>query len=278
MGRGPPTSSGSISTGVRSVTYYVRDASSHWHRIGPITHRPFEAQLNWWEWDNAGQEMVTSHVVVQGDGWFGLGDGETDDPGGWHSVDGAVASPGGAASVTTNSDGLLGARYEPDRHVSQIQAVQFWLRVGGTWSKVGESARPADDRFFDVPALDGAIAGRTTASDTALSVHVIWQGGHEWIDPVPWVWQDRFGPAPTPAATPTSTPTPTATPVPATPTPTSPPVVSKPTARPVPPQPTPTRRCARRVSPRSATTGRTATLNTAAAPARITTACRCGPG
>src|SRR3982074_1260953 len=44
---------------IRSVTYYFHDAGGHWHRMDPVTSRPFEAPLDWWNWDNAGQEAVT---------------------------------------------------------------------------------------------------------------------------------------------------------------------------------------------------------------------------
>lgn len=174
------------------VTYYIRDASQHWHSVGPISRAPFTARLDWWTWNNAGPEVVTSHVQI----WEGNRSRVVNDPGGWTRIDGQRVSPRGGLVALINSDDSLDLRYAPDRARDVIQAVQFWLRVGGRWSKIGEASRPDGGGPFEVISAAETASGNWKSDDTALSVDVVWPGGRQSVDPTPWVWRDHFGQAP----------------------------------------------------------------------------------
>jgi hypothetical protein len=201
---------------VDSVTYSVRDAANRWHSVGPITDAPFAAELDWWTWPDAGQVVVTSHIQLQ------AGGNSVMDPGGWTTIDGQSVNPGGHLEAMANSDGSLGARYTPNRGVARIAAVQFWLRVGGQWSQLAQVSQPDAAGSFENLSITGTRSSNWKADDTVMSVHIIWPGGRQWVDPVPWAWRDHFI-----ASAPASTPTVAPTLAPATPPP--------PTAAPAPP-------------------------------------------
>src|SRR5256885_11446048 len=85
--------------GVASVTYYVRDAGRRWHLAGWSTAAPFEAPVPWWEWDDAGPELITSHVVMRDHR-------RMVDPGGWQRIDGLrSAGPGGSLTARVAAAG-----------------------------------------------------------------------------------------------------------------------------------------------------------------------------
>lgn len=177
---------------VQSVSYYVRDAGQHWHSLGPVTAPPFEAELPWWTWDDNGDQVVTAHVQVQ--------DGRSNrlikDPGGWHHVDGRFVSPRGHLEALINSDDSLNLRYRPDHAGEVIERVQFWLRLNDQWHKVAEAPRPEAGGPFEVVSVPGTQDGHWKADNSAVSVHVVWPGGRQSIDPAPWVWRDHFTEAP----------------------------------------------------------------------------------
>jgi len=220
---------------VESVTYYVRDAAKRWHTVGPVTAAPFTADVAWWAWNDAGQIAVTSHVQMQGGGKKGL----VKDPGGWTSIDGRNLGPGGRLEALANSDGSLGARYAPDRDGPGITGVEFWLRLHGQWNRLAEVSQPSANGWFEAPTIGGTDTMGWRSDDTAMSVHVVWPGGRQLVDPAPWAWRDHFvtvpaPPTPTPEPTPTTTPTPEPTPTP-TPTATAAPAAPPPpTAAPPP--------------------------------------------
>lgn len=222
--------------GVQSVTYFVRDAAKRWHTVGPVTAAPFAADLDWWTWNDGGQIVVTSHVQM----WSGGRGRLVKDPGGWTSVDGRSLDPGGRLETLANSDGSLGARYKPDRGGTRIAEVQFWLRVGGHWSQVAEAAQLGANGSFEVPTISGTSSGSWRSNDTAMSVHVVWPGGRQVVDPTPWAWGDHAVGPPTPAPTPVATPSaaPAATPTP-TPAPVEAPRAATPPPAAAPPQPAP---------------------------------------
>ena len=211
---------------VESATYFVRDAAQHWHSVGPITDAPFAAELEWWTWNDAGQMVVTSHVQMQ------VGANAVKDPGGWTTVDGQSVNPGGSFEAMANSDGSLGARYTPARGATRIAAVQFWLRTGGQWNQVAQVSQPGATGSFEAVSIPGTNSDGWKSNDTAMSVHVVWPGGRQWVDPVPWAWRDHFVaaaapnsaqatvPTAAPAAPPPATAAPiaAATPLPAAPT------------------------------------------------------------
>jgi hypothetical protein len=215
---------------VESVTYFVRDSANHWHSVGPVTDAPFTAELDWWTWENAGQMVVTSHVQMQ------AGGDPVKDPGGWTTIDGQGVNPGGHLETLANSDGSLGARYTPDHGVTHIAAVQFWLRVSGQWSQVAQVSQPSAAGSFEVMSISGTRSDGWKSDDVAaMSVHVVWAGGQQWVDPAPWAWRDHFTAATAPPSTPTATPTaaPATPPPPSAPPPTAPPAtVAPPTAPP----------------------------------------------
>jgi len=222
---------------VQSVTYHVRDAAKHWHTVGPVTAAPFTADLAWWAWDDAGQIVVTSHVQMQGGGKKSL----VRDPGGWTSIDGRTLDPGGRLETLANSDGSLGARYTPDRAGPRIADVEFWLRLGGHWNRVAEVSQHSANGSFEAPTIAGTDSMGWKSDDTAMSVHVVWPGGRQVVDPAPWAWRDHFvtvpSPTPTPEPSPTPTPTPTAAPAAPPSTATPPPAAAVPAPAPPPAEP-----------------------------------------
>ena len=204
---------------VESITYFVRDAAKHWHSVGPITAAPFTEELEWWTWPDAGQMVVTSHVQMQ------AGGNPVKDPGGWTTIDGQSVNPGGHLETMANSDGSLGARYTPDRAVTRIAAAQFWLRIGGQWKQVAQVSQPGASGSFEVLSILGTNSDSWKSNDTAMSVHVVWPGGQQWVDPVPWAWRDHFVAAAstaTPATPPPATAAPPAPVAPPTPAPAQP--------------------------------------------------------
>jgi hypothetical protein len=164
---------------VLSVTYYVRDASENWRRLQPVTSPPFEAPINWWEGANDGTEVVTAHVA--------LASGQVlTDPGGWHRVDGREANPKGTIQAWTNQDGTPGALYTPAAHVDDMKVVEFWFRDAiDQWHDVGPGSRSADDADWLIQTFKGITAG-WEGSEDAVSVHVIWAGGQQLVDPTNW--------------------------------------------------------------------------------------------
>jgi hypothetical protein len=206
---------------VRSVVYWVRDAKEHWYSSSSVGTAPFEAPITWWVGHNGGNEVVTAHVTLQS--------GRTiKDPGGWHSFDGRRTNPMGTSRVLLNTDGSAGATYEPTRHMSDISWVDFWLRNSdGRWARAGKAAGSVGG-VYAMATLNGSQNLGWNGDVAALSIHVVWPNGTEFIDPVPWVWSDHFQPAPVPSPTPSRTPTPTPPPAP---TPIPPP--TPPTAAPV---------------------------------------------
>jgi Protein of unknown function (DUF3761) len=164
---------------VQSVTYYIRDASNHWRETQPVTSAPFEAPVNWWEGDNNGYEVVTAHVIL-------LTGKELKDPGGWHWVDGHHTDPKGSIQAWTNADGTPGATYTPDSHLEDIKAVEFWFRdANDQWHDVGPGTRSQEDADWLVQSLKGIPTDWQGAED-AVSVHVVWPGGQQLVDPTHW--------------------------------------------------------------------------------------------
>jgi hypothetical protein len=176
---------------IRSVTYYVRDAREHWRRLGPFTHSPFQAQLNWWEWDNSAHVAVTAHAVISGAGWFGS-DAEVTDPGGWHWINGPRAtSPSGSLEVRFNGDGSLEASYRPRKQLSMLKGVQFGLRKNGNWTVAGTVDQMIDGAFH-MPVLPGTEIPGWPAKDSQVSVTALWPNVRQLRDPVPPVSSDHF--------------------------------------------------------------------------------------
>jgi hypothetical protein len=207
---------------VRSVVYWIRDAKHRWRALEAVDRAPFDAPVDWWDGDNSGYEAVTAHVT--------LCSGKTlRDPGGWHWVDGRHASPLGSTRVALNADGSAGATYAPALHGTVIREVDFWLRTADRhWVDAGAATQPGTGTY-SVPRLAGSGSGGWNGSDAAVSVHVVWPNGSEFVDPDPWVWSDAFVPAPT--ASPTAPP-PTQRPAAAAPAPPAAAPARPPTAAP----------------------------------------------
>jgi hypothetical protein len=197
---------------VASVTYWIRDAKRHWRSTKAVVVPPFEAPIDWWDGDNSGPEVVTAHVLLRS--------GKVDrDPGGWHWIRAPHTNPSGLAELQLNVDGSASASYKPAAHLSVIREVDFWLRDGGDhWAKAGTAAS-ARNGTYSISHLLGTDRLGWNGTDAALSIHVVWPNGKQYIDPLPWMWSDHFLPAPptqappTPAP-PTSAPTPIAPPSP----------------------------------------------------------------
>lgn len=152
--------------------------------------------------------MVTAHVTLRS--------GKTlKDPGGWHWVNGSHANPEGSTRVALNSDGTASVTYTPSLHGSVIRQVDFWLRTADDhWIKAGTAAE-AQSNVYSVSRLKGTDSRDWRATDTAVSVHVVWPNGSEFVDPDPWVWASDFVPVPAPSTplAPPSTPLPTLAPI-----------------------------------------------------------------
>jgi Protein of unknown function (DUF3761) len=201
---------------VRSVVYWVRDARNRWRSSQVAQSEPFEAQVNWWEGDNSGYEVVTAHVTMRSGRVI-------KDPGGWHWINGLHASPGGSTAVQLNSDGSAGAMYAPARHGSVISRVEFWLASGdGHWTEAGTATAP-DRGVYSIGVLTGTQVAGWNGSAAAVSVHVVWPNGSQFVDPDPWVRSGAFASAPAP---------PTVRPAPAT---AAPKAQAPPPAQPAPP-------------------------------------------
>lgn len=164
---------------VQSATYYVRDADKHWRQIPTVTSAPFEAPINWWEGVNTGKDVVTAHVT--------LASGQViADPGGWRWVDGGRANPSGTVEAWTNQDGTPGALYTPAAHLDDMRAVEFWFRdANDQWHDAGPGSRTADDADWLIQSFKGISSG-WEGSEDAVSVHVVWPGGQELVDPTNW--------------------------------------------------------------------------------------------
>lgn len=166
-------------TRVAAVTYYVMDARSRWRRTEAVTTPPFEAPINWWEGDNNGYEVVTAHVTL-------LSDKTLKDPGGWHWVNGHHTDPGGTIHVWTNQDGTPGALYTPNAHLIDMKGVEFWLRDGNDqWHDAGAAARGPEDADWLLQSFKN-VPGDWKGDESAVSVHVIWPGGQQLVDPTNW--------------------------------------------------------------------------------------------
>ena len=205
---------------ITSVVYWIRDARQHWRSTQTAVTAPFEAPIDWWDGDNAGAEVVTAHVT--------LSSGRiVKDPGGWRWIRTAHTNPGGVATLRLNADGSAGASYQPAAHQSVISRIDFWLRDGDDhWAMAGTASSSSDGTYSTSHLLSTDRAGWNGA-EAALSIHVTWPNGTQYVDPVPWVRSDHFLQAtPTPAA-PRSTPPP----------PTSAPAASDPVTAPTPPPP-----------------------------------------
>ncbi len=196
---------------IESVVYWIRDARNRWRSTQVVRDSPFEAPINWWEGNNSGYEVVTAHVTLRS--------GKTlKDPGGWHWVDGRHSSPEGSTKVLLNSDGSASASYAPTLHSSVIKHVDFWLRTAADhWTDAG-TATVAQSGAYLVPRLKGTDTYGWNGTDTAVSVHVGWPNGAEFVDPDPWVWSSDFVPASAPPTSqPISTPPPPPTAAPIAP-------------------------------------------------------------
>jgi hypothetical protein len=195
-------------TQVRSVVYWIRDAGQRWRSSQVIDTPPFEAPVEWWAGNNGGYEVVTAHVTLRSGRVIR-------DPGGWHWVDGRHANPDGTSEVLLHTNGSAGAAYRPALHAVVISGVDFWLRDGdGNWAKAGAAGEPTDGAY-SVAMLDGSQRDGWNGTSAALSIHVVWPNGSQFIDPVPWVWSDHFQSAPPPSPTliPALSPPPLAPPV-----------------------------------------------------------------
>jgi hypothetical protein len=178
---------------VESVTYYTRDAQGRWRWTDPVNSQPFDAPIEWWQGNNDGYEVVTAHVT--------LTSGQVlKDPGGWHWVNGHHTAPGGSITAWINPDGTPGAAYTPDSHLADMTSVEFWFRdANDKWHDVGAGARSGEDadwllqRFTSLP--DG-----WQGPENAVSVHVIWPGGHQLVDPANWATDLTAPPDPVPSA------------------------------------------------------------------------------
>ena len=176
---------------VQSVTYYVRDAAKHWTATNPVTSSPFESPVDWWAGDNNGYEVVTAHVTL-------LTGEQLKDPGGWHWIDGHHTDPKGSIQAWTNADGTPGATYTPDFHLDDIKAVEFWFRdASDQWHDVGAGTRSPEDAGWLVQRFKGITTDWQGAED-AVSVHVLWPGGQQLVDPTNWA--EDFTPQPNAAA------------------------------------------------------------------------------
>jgi hypothetical protein len=190
---------------VTSVTYWIRDARQHWRSTAEIVAPPFEAPIDWWDGDNSGSEVVTAHVTLRS--------GKVvKDPGGWHWIRGPHTNPAGTAELQLNVGGSASASYTPAAHLSVIRQVDFWLRNGNDhWAMAG-TASSANDGTYSIGSLLDTDRDGWNGTDAALSIHVVWPNGAQYVDPAPWIWSDHFLPAsPTPAP-PTSAPLPTSAP------------------------------------------------------------------
>ena len=164
---------------VQSVIYYVRDAKEQWSRLDPIVAAPYEAAIKWWQGDTNGYEVVTAHVTLK--------DGKhLNDPGGWHWVDGHHADPKGVIDAWINSDGSPGASYTPQHHLTDIKAVEFWLRdANDLWHNTGQTLRAEEDTGWQLLSLAG-IAKDWQGSASAISVHIVWPNDRQLVDPADW--------------------------------------------------------------------------------------------
>jgi hypothetical protein len=113
------------------------------------------------------------------------------------STDSQLPSPAGSAEVYVNADGTASAIYRPKAHANQIGRVEFWLRgQDDRWTHAGTSDTPAGGAYL-VVQLDGTQRIGWSTGETALSVHVVWRDGSQYVDPVPWVLSYRFQTSPT---------------------------------------------------------------------------------
>jgi hypothetical protein len=153
------------------------------------------------------------------------------DPGGWHWIRAPHTNPAGASQLQLNVDGSASASYKPAAHLSAIRQVDFWLRdADDHWTKAGTASSPSNGTY-SVSRLHGTNRYGWNGTDAALSVHVVWPSGSQYVDSAPWIWSDHFLPAVPTSVPPTSAP-PTSAPAPAAP-PSPPPGL--PTTAPAPP-------------------------------------------
>jgi len=111
---------------------------------------------------------------------------------------GLGSSPGGTAEVYINEDGTASAVYQPAARASEISRVEFWLRgADGRWARAGTSDTPTKGAYL-VIQLDGTQQAGWSTGRSALSVHVVWTNGSQFVDPVPWVPYYSFETSPTP--------------------------------------------------------------------------------
>jgi hypothetical protein len=164
---------------VQSVTYYIRDAKGQWTHLDPVVSAPFEAPIEWWQGDTNGYEAVTAHVRLK--------NGKSaNDPGGWHWVNGHHTDPKGVIEAWVNQDGTPGASYTPQYHMTDIKAVQFWLRdASDHWHNAGQTVRAEEDSGWLLLSLAGT-AKDWQGSENAISVHVVWPNDRQLIDPASW--------------------------------------------------------------------------------------------
>ena len=179
---------------IQSVVYYIQDAGNRWRKTEVVTSPPFEAPINWWEGDNNGYEVVTAHVT--------LTSGQAiKDPGGWHWVDGHHTDPKGSIQAWINEDGTPGALYAPDAHFDDINAVEFWLRdSSGHWHDAGSGSRGAEDNDWLLQSFKEAKPD-WRGPENVVSVHVVWAGGHQLVDPTNWATHFASLPKHDPVAT-----------------------------------------------------------------------------
>ena len=164
---------------VAAVTYWVMDAHGRWRSVAPVTTTPFESPINWWEGSNDGYEVVTAHVAL-------VSDQNLLDPGGWHWVDGHHTDPGGSIQIWTNQDGNPGALYTPRAHLDDMKGVEFWFRdANDQWHNAGSAARGAEDTDWLLQSFKN-VPANWQGGENAVSVHVIWPGGQQLVDPTNW--------------------------------------------------------------------------------------------
>jgi len=145
-----------------------------------------------------GSHLLPMAAVLTLLGSSGCASGVVSSPAATAADASALSSPGGTSEVYINEDGTASAIYRPGAHTAQIARVEFWLRrQDGRWTRAGTSDTPTGGAYL-VIQLDGTQQPGWSSGRSALSVHVVWSGGSQFVDPVPWVPYYRFQTSPTP--------------------------------------------------------------------------------
>jgi hypothetical protein len=178
---------------VQSVVYWIRDANGQWRSTDPVVDPSFDSPINWWEGDNDGYEVVTAHVSL-------TSGQELKDPGGWHWVDGHHTDPMGQIHSWTNHDGTVGAIYSPEAHQADIKGTEFWFRDAlDEWHDVGPGTNSGEDADWLLQSFRG-FTPDWLGPDNAVSVHVVWPGGEQLVDPANWATDIASAPTYVPSA------------------------------------------------------------------------------